>query len=115
MKNYIEDFTLNNSSSTDDVAQVFSSAYKSAVKQFYDAGIKSFLTSASEGDGETFYVHNITSYMPGILDDIYKKHKLGPGIWSMEGFEYKNAQRSVQFILTPIAEISQLKALCIYI
>ena len=92
VKIYIEDSTLNNLSSKDDVAQAFSLAYKSAMKQFYDASMESFLTGASEGDGETFYVHTITFYMPGIIDNTYMKHKLGSGIWSMEGFEYKNAQ-----------------------
>ena len=92
VKMYVADSTLNSSSSKDDVAQAFSSAYKSTVNQFYEAGMKSFLTGTSEGDGETFYVHNITFYMPRIIDDTYQKHKLGPGIWSMEGFEYKNAQ-----------------------
>ena len=92
VKMYIEDSTLSSSSSKDDVAQAFSLAYKSTVNQFYEAGMKSFLTGTSEGDGETFYVHNVTFYMPRIIDDTYQKHKLGPGIWSMEGFEYKNAQ-----------------------
>ena len=40
MKMYIEDSTLNNSWSKDDVAQAFSLAYKSAVKQFCDVGMK---------------------------------------------------------------------------
>ena len=50
------------------------------------------MTNAIVGDGETFYIHNLSFYMPSIIEDTYKKHKLGPGVWSMEGFEYKNAQ-----------------------
>ena len=44
------------------------------------------------GNGKKFYIHNIIFYMPSIIEDTYKKHKLGPGIWSMNGFRYKNAQ-----------------------
>lgn len=50
------------------------------------------MTNAIVGDGETFYIHNLSFYMPSIIEDTYKRHKLGPGVWSMEGFEYKNAQ-----------------------
>ena len=86
------DPSITSSSSEENIARAFVLAYKSSVKEFYDAGMKSFLTDSSTGDGETFYVHNLRFYMPSIIDDTYKKHKLGPGIWSMEGFEYKNAQ-----------------------
>ena len=92
VKEFLPDSSLSESSSKEDIANGVLESYKQCVKVFYDAGLKSFMTNSIKGDGETFYIHNITFYMPSIIDVTYKNHKLGPGIWSMEGFEYKNAQ-----------------------
>ena len=48
------------------------------------------MTNRRTGDKENFYVHVLTNYIPGIMRETYKRHKLGVGIFSMEGFEYKN-------------------------
>ena len=92
VKEFLSDSPLNKSSPKEEIASAIVKAYKKYAKEFYDAGMKSFMTTSTMGDGETFYVHNIVFYMPSIIEDTYKKHKLGPGVWSMEGFEYKNAQ-----------------------
>ena len=52
------DPSITSSSPEEDIARGFVLVYKSSVKEFYDAGMKSFLTDSSTGDGETFYVHN---------------------------------------------------------
>ena len=92
VKDFLQDSLLNGSSPKEQIANYMSETYKKYAKEFYNAGIKSFMTNAIVGDGETFYIHNLFFYMPSIIEDTYKKHKLGPGVWSMEGFEYKNAQ-----------------------
>ena len=48
------------------------------------------MTNRRIGDKETFYVHVLINYIPGIMRETYKRHKLGVEIFSMEGFEYKN-------------------------
>ena len=40
--------------------------------------------------GETFYLHNLKHYMPHIMRYTYENHGVGPAIFTMEGFEYKN-------------------------
>ena len=47
-------------------------------------------TSTSENLGETFYLHTLKHYIPKIMRSTYEKHRLGPAIFTMEGFEYKN-------------------------
>lgn len=92
VKEFLSDSQLNKSSPKEEIASAIVKSYKKYAKEFYDAGMKSFMTTSTMGDSETFYVHNIVFYMPSIIQDTYEKHKLGPGVWSMEGFEYKNAQ-----------------------
>ena len=48
------------------------------------------MTNTSVRDEETFYVHALTNYIPGITRETYKRYKLGVEIFSMECFEYKN-------------------------
>ena len=48
------------------------------------------MTRLNMGDKDTFYCHVLTKYVPHILKITYERHKLGIGIFSMEGFEYKN-------------------------
>ena len=54
--------------------------------------MKSFLMKDNPGDKETFYVHTLCFYMKDIIKNTYELHQLGPGVWSMEGFEAKNSQ-----------------------
>ena len=92
VKDFLQDSLLNGSLPKEQIANYMSETYKKYAKEFYNAGIKLFMTNAIVGDGEIFYIHNLSFYMPSIIEDTYKKHKLGPGVWSMEGFEYKNTQ-----------------------
>ena len=49
--------------------------------------MESFMTNETSGNKETFYIHTLRFYMIDVMVDTYAKHKLGPGIWTMEGFE----------------------------
>lgn len=68
--------------------------FKSNVVDFYTFGSKTFLTSSEDkiGEDETFYLHTLRYYMPKIAEDTYNKHKLGVGIFNMQGFERRNKE-----------------------
>ena len=59
------------------------------LKALYEIGKRSFLTKnpAKVGDNETFYFHLLRLYMPRIAQETFEKHKLGLGIYTMQGFE----------------------------
>ena len=84
------DTAVSSESSPDDVAKAVFDTYKQLAYKFREHGLRSFMTNRRTGDKETFYVHVITQYLPKIMTDTYQRHKLGVGIFSMEGFEYKN-------------------------
>ena len=73
-----------------DIAEAIISAYENAARTFYEEGVHSFLTRQTPGDKETFYSHTLFHYMPSIMRTTYERHGLGVGIFTMEGFEYKN-------------------------
>ena len=64
------------------------------VKEFYEIGGRSFLTKVKTrvGYDETFYLHCLRYYMPIIAKDTLKKHNLGLGIYTMQGFERRNKE-----------------------
>ena len=64
------------------------------VKKFYDIGKRSFMTKTQKkvGGDETFYLHCLRYYMPKIAKDTLDKHKLGLGIFTMQGFERRNKE-----------------------
>ena len=74
----------------ENVAQAMIECFDTLVKRFYEHGMDSFISKHCRGDKETFYLHAVRWYMPKIIRDTYTRHKLGPGIFTMEGFEYKN-------------------------
>ena len=51
--------------------------------------MKNFLMKDNPGDKETVYVHTLCLYMNYIIKTLYELHNLGPGVWSMKGFEAK--------------------------
>ena len=57
------------------------------MKEFFYAGMKSFLSANVPGDQETFYMHFIGSYILKISRETYRCHGQGVGIYTMEGFE----------------------------
>ena len=63
-------------------------------RTFYAAGKTIFSTKDNneEGDCETFCCHTLRFYIPQIAEITWKKHKLGVGIFSMQGFEWRNKE-----------------------
>jgi hypothetical protein len=68
--------------------------YENKVKNFYDIGSKSFLTSNHNdiGNEESFYFHTLRYYIPRIARITFDRHKLGVGIFTMQGFERRNKE-----------------------
>ena len=64
------------------------------IKEFYEIGEWSFLTKVKSkvGGDETFYMHCLRFYVPMIAKDTFEKHKLGLGIFTMQGFERQNKE-----------------------
>ena len=67
------------------------SQFEESLKDFYEVGGKSFLTKGDKiGDDETFYMHCLRFYLPDIAKKTLKDHKLGLGVFTMQGFEHQN-------------------------
>ena len=64
------------------------------VQKFYEHGSRTFLSSPGSMDGnqETFYTHTLRYYIPDIVSETFKKHALGVGIFTMQGFERRNKE-----------------------
>ena len=62
--------------------------FKEDVKSFYDVGSRTFLISMASGKStETFYMHVLRYYLPEIALKTFQIHKVGVGIFSIQGFE----------------------------
>ena len=66
--------------------------FESNVKLLYHYGGKSFLTKTVIGDQENLYMHVLRYYMPIIVRDTWDVYNLGIGIFSMQGFEWRNKE-----------------------
>ena len=68
--------------------------FEKNVKKLYKEGKLTILTKnpLKEGDSETFYLHCLRFYIPQIVKITYKKHNLGVGIFTMQGFERRNKE-----------------------
>ena len=67
--------------------------YVENVKRFYDIGADSFLIKSNEkGDNESFYFHVMQFYIPPIAATTFERHRLGVGIFTMQGFERRNKE-----------------------
>ena len=62
------------------------------VKAFYSCGSNTFLTKDDTGDLENFYCHVLRFYMPQHARTTWERHKLGLGIFTMQGFERRNKE-----------------------
>ena len=82
---------ISRDSSREIFAEKMIQLYEDHAKSFYDYGKDSFMSENTNGDKETFYMHALRFYMIPIMKDTYAKYKLGPGIWTMEGFEGINS------------------------
>ena len=64
--------------------------HKEELQAFYKEALASFMSQETPGYSETFYIHVLRYYMPEFMKKTYGKHKMGVGIFTMEGFEYKH-------------------------
>ena len=62
--------------------------FKNNVQLLFKHGKHTFLG----GCNVTFYFHCLRFYMPQLADLTYKRHKLGLGIFNMQGFERRNKE-----------------------
>ena len=70
------------------------SEFKENMKVFYQSEEFSYLR---EGKNETFYLYCLKYYMPHITDITHDRHKLGVGIFTMQGFERRNKEIKIPF------------------
>ena len=61
--------------------------FEESLKDFYEFGRNTYLS-----ENETFYSHCFRFYMPRIARTSYERHKVGLGIFSMQGFERRNKE-----------------------
>ena len=84
------DSPVNEESGPACIAEEVIKTYEFHAKKLYAHGHRSVLTRHVTGDHETFYFHAFRYYVPKMMRLIYRKHKLGIGVMTMDGFEYKN-------------------------
>ena len=68
--------------------------FRSDVCELYKWGRLTFLR-----EDEPFYFHCLRFYIPDIAHQTYETHKLGVGIYNMQGFERRNKE-SKRFLNT---------------
>ena len=64
--------------------------FEQNVKQFYKVGASTFLTKTTTGDKETFYLQVLRCYIPHLCQITLEKHRLGTGIFTMQGYKRRN-------------------------
>ena len=60
--------------------------------QFQKAAGDTIYTATSVGDSKTFYAHVLFCYYPYLVDKVWEKHKLGIGIFNLQGMERRNKE-----------------------
>ena len=82
--------TISLATPKEEIAEMVISEYISQVEELYSLGLKSFMSESNQGDRKTFCLHSLWWYFPEIMKLTYKRHGVGIGVYTMEGFEYKN-------------------------
>ena len=62
------------------------------VQDFYKSDCSTFLTCNDPSEQETFYLHALQFYMPKIMKEKWKTHRLGVGVFTMQGMERRNQE-----------------------
>ena len=65
------------------------------LKRFYTVGTRTFLSSQQmivDGREESFYCHALCYYMIEIAKVTFERHRVGIGIFNMQGFERRNKE-----------------------
>ena len=71
--------------------------YKVNVQTFYAAGENLYLQPKDvEGGGETSYCHTLRFYMLQFAKETWDNHRLGLGIFTMQGFERRNKESKIR-------------------
>ena len=69
--------------------------FKTNIHNFFGNARLTFIMTKNEltpGDNETFYLHALRCYFPQLAIKLYKKHHMGLGIFTMQGFERRNKE-----------------------
>ena len=64
------------------------------LKNFYEVGSRTFLSTdgTTNGSQESFYCHVLRYYVPRLVRTTFERHRLGIGIFTMQGFERRNKE-----------------------
>ena len=66
--------------------------FKCNLACFQKAASETMHTTTTTGDNETFYAHVLFCYYPILADRLWKEHKLGLGIFNLQGMERRNKE-----------------------
>jgi len=66
--------------------------FKHNLIQFQEAASETIYTNKSIGDSKFFYGHILFYYYPILVNQIWNKHKLGIGIFNLQGMERRNKE-----------------------
>ena len=68
--------------------------FEKNIDQFYDCGTETYLSGkwVNVGDDETYYLHALKFYIPVHARDVWRLHKCGIGVFTMQGFERRNKE-----------------------
>ena len=103
---------------TDDEYLESLTQFKTDVRDFIQKGRSTFLIDDVD---ETFYLHALCYYLPVHAELTFKRHRLGLGIFTMQGFERRNKEskncirrfstanrKSLQFLVNNIRRLMQV-------
>jgi len=71
---------------------------RSDTKEFYEYGAKTCLTKTTKGNQDNFYTYALWYYLPYIAEKTCHQHKLGLGIWTIQGFERRNKESRISTV-----------------
>ena len=67
--------------------------YVSNAHELFEIGADSFLSDGTKiGEKESFYMHALKNYIPTMARITLERHKLGIGVFNMQGFERRNKE-----------------------
>lgn len=69
--------------------------YKVDNVEFFTSAYVSFAMDNTPGDKETNYMHQLRWSVPVQIQEMFNKYGIGPGYFTMEGFEHKNKESKI--------------------
>ena len=68
-------------------------SYVSNANELFEIGADSFLSDGTKiGEKESFYMHALKNYIPTMARITLERHRLGIGVFNMQGFERRNKE-----------------------